>query len=162
MINEIMKMRDSLLAQINAQFDLLIARLENPHENGEPIALEQTLPLTIAPRTFIKTKPTAVLFGSERVDVKTWREVYKVILKRCNADPKYHEGLMYLRNKTAGKVRIYLSDSPDGMTRPLKIDDNLFAECHYGTETLIHILCKRILDCIGFDYSGISVVLKRS
>jgi hypothetical protein len=139
-VNEIMKMRDSLIAQINAQFDFIIARLENPHENSEPITLERTLPLTVAPNIFIKTKAVAVLFGDERVEVKNWRGVCKTILQRCNESPAHHENLMKLRNRTAGKVRVFLSDKPDSMKRPLKIADDLYVESQYGNETLIHIL----------------------
>jgi hypothetical protein len=40
---------------------------------------------------------------------------------------------MYLRNKTAGKVRAFLSDRPDKMSRPLMIDDGLYGETHYGS-----------------------------
>jgi hypothetical protein len=86
--------------------------------------------------------------------------VYEVILKRCNQDKKYHEKLMYLRNKTAGKCRVFLSDKPDGMKRPLKIDDDLYGEIHYGTQTLIHILVNRILSPVGFDCFGISIAIK--
>jgi len=101
-----------------------------------------------------------VLFGEERVSVKSWREVYKVVLGRCNENPEHHERLMYLRNKTAGKVRVFLSDSPAGMIRPIRIDEDMYGETHYGSATLVHILCKRILEYTGFDYRNISVVLK--
>ena len=123
-------------------------------------AYERIWPLTTTPHYFIGTKPTAVLFSEERVEVKSWRGVYAAVIKRCNDDPKGHEKLMYLRNKTAGKVRKFLSDKPDGMSRSYKIDTDLYGEVHYGTETLMHILCKRILDYTGFDYRDISIVLK--
>ena len=121
---------------------------------------EYTYPLNIEPYVFVGKKPAAVLFGEERVDVKSWCDVYRVILTRCNDNPEHHERLMYLRNKTAGKCRVFLSDNPIGMTRPLKIDEGLYGETHYGSQTLMHILCKRILDYTGFDYSGIKIALK--
>jgi hypothetical protein len=123
-------------------------------------AYEWSYPLTTPPYLFIGRKPAAVLFGGERVEVKTWRGVYAAVIKRCNDDPKGHERLMYLRNKTAGKVRIFLSDKPDGMSCAYKIDTDLYGEIHYGSSTLMHILCKRILDYTGFDYSGVSIVLR--
>jgi len=122
--------------------------------------IEHTYPLTVTPYLFVGKKPTAVLFGDERIEVKSWREVYTRILKRCNDNPENHERLMYLRNKTAGKVRGFLSDNPDGMTRPHRIDEDMYGETHYGTQTLIHILCKRILDPARFNYSHIRIVLK--
>jgi hypothetical protein len=67
---------------------------------------------------------------------------------------------MELRGRLAGKCRVFLSDSPDGMTRPLKVDTGMWAETHYGSETLMHILTKRILDPAGFNYSNISVIVQ--
>ena len=121
---------------------------------------EFTYPLTIEPYVFVGKKPTAVLFSDERIEAKTWRGVYEAVLKRCNNDPQCHEMLMYLRNKTAGKIRMFLSDKPDGMRRPCRIDADIYGETHYGSATLMHILCKRILDYTGFDYRDIKIVLK--
>ena len=121
---------------------------------------EVIYPLTIKPYVFVGKKPVAMLFGEERVEVKTWRQVYAVILKRCNDDSAHHEKLMYLRDKAAGKVRMFLSGSSDGMTRPLMIDDELYGETHYGSETLMHILVNHILNPAQFDCSGIYIIIK--
>ena len=121
---------------------------------------EYILPLSINSSIFIGKKPVAVIFGDERVVVKTWREVYTVILKRCNSYPRHHETLMELRGRIAGKIRVFLSDSPKTMRSPIKIDEDMYAESHYGAATLIHILTIRILKPVGFDYSKISIVLK--
>jgi hypothetical protein len=122
---------------------------------------EYVYPLSITPHIFIGKKPVAVLFGEERVEVKTWRQVYAVIIGRCNQEPACHEMLMYLRNKVAGKVRVFLSDRPDGMRRPFMVDNSIFAECHYGTATLLHILTIRILTPARFDYSNIRIAINR-
>ncbi len=121
---------------------------------------EYVYPLSVPPHIFIGKKPAAVLFGEERVEVKTWTQVYAAVIGRCNQDPAGHEMLMYLRNKAAGKVRVFISDSPAGMRRPLKVDEGIFCEVHYGTETLLHILTIRILKPARFDYSGIRVALR--
>ena len=121
---------------------------------------EVIYPLTIKPYVFVGKKPVAVLFGEERVEVKTWRQVYAVILKRCNDSPVHHKCLMYLRGKTAGKVRVFLSKSPDRMRSPVMIDKDMYGETHYGSETLMHILVNRILTPAGFDCSDIYVVIK--
>jgi hypothetical protein len=102
-------------------------------------------PLTTPSYLFVGRKLAAVFFGGELVEVKTWRGVYSVIIGRCNQDPRGHEKLMYLRNKAAGKVRKFLSDKPDGMTRPHRIDEDLWGEVHYGSATLHHILLNQIL-----------------
>ena len=121
---------------------------------------EIVCPLTVKPNLFVGKKPVAVLFGDERVEVKSWRQVYAVILGRCNDDPVHHERLMYLRNKAAGKVRKFLSDSPDGMSSPLKIDEDMYGETHYGSETMMHILVNHILKPAHFDYSNIHIAIK--
>jgi hypothetical protein len=121
---------------------------------------ELIFPITIDSNMFINRKPIAILFGKERLEVKTWTQVYTVILKRCNSNPTYHEKLMYLRNKVRGKCRVFLSDTSDGMRRPAKIDEDMYGETHYGSATLMHILLNRILTYTGFDSSNIRVVIK--
>lgn len=126
-----------------------------------PTEQTQQVPLSTKPYIFIGRKPAAILFGEERVDVLTWVEAYTVIIKRCNSDPDCHERLMYLRNKAGGKFRVFLSDKPDGMRRPVEIDDNLYGECHYGSEALMHILVNQILAHTNFDCSNVSIIIKR-
>jgi len=92
---------------------------------------EYVYPITVETYFFIGKKATAVYFGKERVAVKNWREVFKLLLRTCNKEN--HDNLMYLRNKVAGKCRVFLSDKPDGMVRPFKLDDDLFADSgQYG------------------------------
>ena len=159
-IEDLTKARDCLTKIINEDFDRLIANLENPDLDVEDAEYELTYPLLADPSIFIGRKPAAVLFGQERVTAKSWRDVYGTILARCNENPKNHETLMYLRNKAAGKCRVFLSDSPDGMTRPLKIDTDLWGETHYGSQTLMYILVERILSPVCFDCSDINIVIK--
>ena len=119
---------------------------------------ERIYSLYTPPHYFVGTKPTAVIFGEERVDVKSWREVAYVVLKRCNEE--HSERLMYLRNKVAGKVRVIFADNPDNMRRPLKIADEMYMETHYGSQTLMYILVDLILKYTGFDYSNIKIIIK--
>jgi len=119
---------------------------------------ERTYSLDTPPYIFVGTKPTTVVFGEERVDVKTWREVAYVVLKRCNEE--HGERLMYLRNKVIGKVRVIFADNPDGMRRPLKITDDMFMETHYGSQTLMYILVNLILKHTGFDYTNIKIIIR--
>ena len=156
---EIKKAHESIKSIINDTFDRLLLTLDGKETNDSPI--EYAYPLKTNTNLFIGKKPAAVLFGKERIEVKTWRDVYEIILKRCNKDEKHHEMLMYLRNKVSGKCRVFLSDKPDGMNRPLKIDEDIYGEIHYGSATLLHILMNRILDPVGFDCSDIKIALKR-
>ena len=113
--------------------------------------------ISIHPSIFVGKKPVAVYFGDERVPVTKWTSVYKVIMQRCIQDPLYHDRLMELRNRLGGKVRVFISDKPDGMTRPMEICTGLYGETHYGSQTLMHILVNIILKAIRYDYSDISV-----
>jgi hypothetical protein len=118
---------------------------------------EISYPLTAHPSIFVGQKPVAVLFGRERVGVKTWRQVVSVILTRCNSE--HHERMMYLCDKVHGKVRTILSASDSGMRRPLKIDENMYIETQYGSQTMMYIVCRLILAYTSFDYSDIHIVI---
>jgi hypothetical protein len=111
------------------------------------------------PYHFIGTRPTAVMFGNERVEVKTWKQVAGVILKRCHDERG--DALMNLRNKVSGRVRMIFADKPDGMRNPLKITEDAYLESHYGSQTLMYIVKDLILDNTGFDYSNITIAVKR-
>jgi hypothetical protein len=95
-------------------------------------------PLSCDADVFIGRTALAVFFGEETVAVKTRKQVFTAILIRCNQECR--ENLMYLRGKTSGKVRLFLSDKPDGMRNPVKLDDELYTESgNYGAATMIHI-----------------------
>ena len=119
---------------------------------------EWTCSLTTPPYYFVGTKPTAILFGEERKGVKSWREVAHIILKQCYDENR--DSLMNLRNKVIGRVRVILSDTPDGMRRPMKIVDDMYMETHYGSQTLMYILVELILKYTKFDYSNIQIQFK--
>ena len=157
-IAEIKKACEALKISINATFDRLILTLGG--EEAMDLPTEYTYPFTADTNIFINTKPAAVLFGEERVEANNWRKVYAAIMARCNTETQCHDNLMYLRDKVAGRDRILLSHSPDGMRRPLKIDEDMYAEVCYGTATLLYILRDRILAPACFDYSGVSIIIK--
>jgi len=154
---ELKNLRENLLSIVNTSIDSLIARLESGEDIEIGTSSIVTYPLNVTPALFKGMKPIAILFGEERVAVKNWRTVCTEILQRCIADPDRHADLLYLRNKIAGRVRVMLSDKPDGMNRPLKLTDELYMETFYDTEWLIRILTKELLDNARFDYSDISI-----
>ena len=120
----------------------------------------QTLPIYIHSSIFVGKKPVAVIFGEETEPAHTWTKVYKVILQRAIQDPIYYERLMNLRGRLAGKVRVFISDNPNYMTRAVKNADDLYGEAHYGSATLMHILVNIILKAMYYDYSFIKIVIK--
>ena len=112
--------------------------------------------LNTSPWQFRRKKPIAVVFDSSRMPVRTWREVYTQILRRC--DREKHDELLQLRNKIAGRKRVFLSDKPDEMDSPIKIAEALYAEAYFDTEYLVRTL-RHILGAAGCDYSGISIAI---
>ena len=138
------------VAQLRADVEL---RAES-YENIYPFAMDGAI--------FKGTKPTRLLFGeTDQIDVRSWKMVFCEILEHCNDDPEKHVALMNLRGKVSGRDRVLLSKSSEGMRSPHKIANNLYVETHYDTETLHHILTKRILDPIGYDYSHIQVTVRK-
>ena len=156
--------RVQLLALVNNSIDSLADRLNS----GEPLtedgsfATETTYPLSANPALFKGTKPTAIFFGEEKIEVKTWRKAYTIILQRCAAIPKHRDRLMYLRNKITGRSRTFLSDTPDGMDAPIEIAEGIYAESYLDTEWLIRLLTTEILHHAHYDYSDISVSVTTS
>jgi len=161
-----MKNKESILAEIEAMRPMLHQLIDDRFDamraailGGETIEpQEHAYPLSFSPYFFKGKKPIAILFGEERVEVRTWQKVYAEILHRCNAEK--HEVLMELRGKISGRDRTILSARAEGMTRSLKLAEDMFVETFYDTQGLIYVLTKRILDAVGYDYGNISVVLK--
>ena len=79
------------------------------------------------------------------------------ILQDCNADPTMHTYLMELRGKVMGRQRTILAASPEKMHAPLEIDKELYMESYYDTASLLYVLKNRVLDEVGYNYSGIRV-----
>lgn len=155
--------RNQVIREIDAMFLELIEKLESNFEEAEAESNENydsIYPISFNAAEFKGKKPTSVIFGRERVPVLTWRMVFEKIMERCNANVDKHTELMNLRSKISGKARIILSDKPDGMRTPMKIAHKLYAETHYDTPTLLHVLLHRILDPVKYDYSNIYVTVK--
>ena len=116
--------------------------------------------LNVHPSIFVGKKPVSVIIDGERIPVNTWRKVYKEVLQDCIKDPARHKLLMELRGRISGQQRQFISASPDKMSSPLEISEGLYAEVHYGSETLMHILTIRVLKPLGYDYSNIKIEIK--
>jgi len=164
---ELNKIRQSMIDVINNSFDRIIAGLGEDsadnanNENPMPELSEWKMSLKTNPVLFRKQKTLAVMFGEERVPVKSWAGVVVAVLTHCIQDPVYHDKLMKLRGRIAGKERFFIAENPSDMKRPKEICEGLYVEVMYGSETLMHILVNRILRAIGYDCSDIYVVLKQ-
>lgn len=164
-IQELQNFRTQLIQEINVTFDRMIQNLRTEQAPTGQVAevreYESLYPLTAATGIFKGKKPTGVRFpDGTREDVRTWKNVVKVILGRCNKVLTNHKNLENLCGKVAGRERVFLAARPDGMRSPLKIDDKIYIETHYDTETLLRILTTRILEPINYDYSGITLTIR--
>jgi hypothetical protein len=154
------EMREQLIALINRRTDEVRDAVMSGKTGGTGRGRTEagrTYPLSGDTRWFKGMKPTVLAIGSEDIEVKTWRQVYTEILTRCDAE--CHDRLMSLRHIVAGKKRVMLADSPNGMYTPVKICEGLYAEAHYDSDTLFSILKRLMLDPAGFDYSDISITV---
>ncbi len=147
---------------IDEQYDALIKKIES----GEPITISKYTPermsLMTSPRLFKGHKPSEIIFPDGRsVETKTWREAVTDILQDCNADEQMHDTLMYLRGRTAGRLRYILSHDPEELDVPLKIDEGLYFEGKFDTEYLLKMLTERVLKPSGYPCQDITVVLRQ-
>jgi len=166
LLAEVEQARQSVIDMVNITFNRLIAYL-GPHREIDCFADEyntslgeQIVPLSSNPVIFKGRRPIAVAFGNEIEHVKSWRDVLSIVLCRCNDDPHYHKKLRDLRGKLMGKVRVFLSDKPDNLTKPVIIDDDLYIEAHHSAEAMMRLLVVKILAVIRYDCSDIKIVMK--
>jgi len=163
-IQEIQRIYGQVI-EVEAALLELIRKVENNTATVERRRSEEyevIYPLSMNPAVFKGKKPTAVIFGNERVNVHTWQMMLKEIIRRCDAEPEKHKALMNLRDKISGRERIILSAKKSNMRRPFEIGTRLYIETHYDTETLLRVLLNRVLDEIGFDYSNITVAVRNT
>jgi hypothetical protein len=162
-MQEIQNSQSEIMHKIDSVFAALIQKLENGEVTGENISAqsyETTYPIMINPAIFKGKKPTALIFGDEQVELRTWKMVAEEILKRCNNDPEKHVALMNLRGRLSGRERVFLAKESANMLSPKKIDANLYMETNYDAETLMRILTTRILGAVDYDCTGISVTVR--
>ena len=154
LISAIESWREQLHELIDQRLDEAIQQIQH---GGSLRDLIHYHPLSMGGHILKGTKPVSVRFSDGRKEqTRTWKEVAAVVLKDCNSSPVMHERLMDLREKVHGRDRVILGATPV-MDVPIKIDEDLYFESKYDTETLIHVLTERLLRPIGYDFSGIDI-----
>jgi len=159
-INDIRKRQDEIIVMINSTFDEIIrevARLNNC-DVIEINEYEVKHPLTNT-AGFKSKKVIAVIMNGERIIAPTWKNVVKIILSDALKNEEKRNKLYHLRDRILGRSRTRLSSNDSEMRSPLKLDNDLYVETHYDTETLMNLLIQ-ILNQISYDYSGIQIVIK--
>lgn len=150
--------RTRLHRLIDERYDELLECLTS----GKSISTKpRELPLNVYPSQFKGEKPARLtLPDGQTIPTPTWKSVALAVLKACNNEPEMHQRLMNIRGSVAGRTRFILSDTPTDMNVPLEIDEGLYFEGKFDSEYMMKMLTKRILDRIGYDYSGITVTLR--
>ncbi|MBQ9990465.1 MAG: hypothetical protein IJP31_05930 [Lachnospiraceae bacterium] len=163
-IQELQNLRTQLIQEINLSFDHIIQNLRMQESTIRKEDVEESeIEYVLAESTghFKGEKPVGVILpNGNRVYVRTWKKVVEAILQDCIKNPTIRIKLENLRGKVGGRERVFLADRPDTMRGPLKIDNHIFMETHYDTETLLRILTTHILRPINYDYSRIKIVVR--
>ena len=157
-LSQLEDLRSELHSMVDARVDGCIQHILR----GGVLDIAPTLPLTADPSVFKGEKPESILFPDGReVKTPTWKTAVLTIMQDCNEDPMMHTHLMELRGKVLGRQRAILAASPEKMHAPLEIAKDLYMESYYDTGTLLYVLKNRVLDEVGYNYSGIRVQFRQ-
>lgn len=153
------KAREELLKIVNQRCDAIIRMYQNGEQGISAASETRECELAwISPAALKGKKPTGIKFQSgETIETSTWKKTVQTILKHCNEQPDMHERLLELRGKAFGRRRVILGKSPEEMDVPIKIDEGLYFEAKFDTEALITMMTKKVLEPVGYDYSGIKI-----
>lgn len=147
LLKELERMRMKMIRSINCDYDNLRMKLTGEEVVPAPIHMDN-------PNRFIGTKPVKLYIGSDEFSVSKWSEVAYFTLCKLNAER--HEEIREVAGRFSGKKRKILGNSADAMDRALKIDEDLYFELHFGTESMLTLLLK-ICKYVDFDIDDILV-----
>ncbi|MFR9310084.1 hypothetical protein [Hydrogeniiclostridium mannosilyticum] len=151
------QIRKELHEMVDEQVDAFLFRMECGETKSD---LKFTSSLLIPTSYFKGKKPLSVIYPDGRqVAASTWKKVILELLKNCAADDVMHKRLSEISGKVFGRDRIILGETSKGMDSPIKIDDGIYMETKFDTESLLKVLTGRIFNAVGYDYSGIRLEL---
>ena len=157
-LSQLESLRSELHSMVDARVDGCIQHVLH----GGVLDIAPIMPLTASSVAFKGKKPESILFPDGReVKTPTWKAAVLAIMQDCNEYPMMHTHLMELRGKVLGRQRAILAASPEKMHAPLEIDKDLYMESYYDTGTLLYVLKNRVLDEVGYNYSGIRVQFRQ-
>lgn len=158
-INTVEELRIKMHQDIDLKCDSIIERIKSGESLSESDnCIEKTMPLNSLSTFFKGKKITAVNFSDGReIAVSKWKEAVQIILQDCNSDEAMHNALIDICGKVYGKSRVLFADTPADMVAPIQIDGDMYLETKFDVESLLNVLKNRILDFVGYDYSGISI-----
>lgn len=151
--------------RMEQKLNLLIAELEHTDALGrgqQAPDFEEVYSLSMGPAFFKGKRPASIIFpDGRRLATPTWKKFVAAMMEDCNRDPDRHHTLMVMRNWVQGRDRTLLGKSAERMRSPIMIDDGLYLETHYDTESLLRITTERILKAVGYNYSNIQVTIRK-
>lgn len=152
-------MRAELIQMVNSRCDELIELVLNGNLESDMTVKEKEYSLSWDMFYLLKgKKPLAIKFADGReVGTLTWKSVAITILQYFNSNPAIHEKMMQLRQNISGKQRIILGRNDANMDVPLKIDEELYFESKFDTETLLRVLTQRVLEPTGCNLQEITI-----
>ena len=166
-IQELQQLRETLIREIDEGINQIIEKLQKEGQIVEKSdkrtvqPYEAIYPLGVGTGIFKGKRPIGIIFADgHRTENPTWKSVMEELLKDCCKDSARRQMLMDLRGKVLGRNRVLLGSETGKMRSPVKIEDALYVETHYDTETLLRILTTRILDAVGYDYRGVKIAVK--
>lgn len=162
---ELQRLKEELIREIDEKIEQVVKELQKEQQDmpqkGGVKPYESIYPLHVGTGIYKGKRPTGVVFADgRRIDCPTWKRVMEEILKDCCKDEEKRRALMDLRGKILGRNRVLVGSETGKMRSPIKIDEALYVETHYDAETLLRILTTRILDKVGYDYSGIRIAVQ--
>lgn len=155
--------REQIHRLVDERFDGLLCNLILGGETEKFRAEEGCLlPFASPPATFKGERPASVILHGVEIEAGTWKKAVLAILRDCAADPQCYERMIELRGRVNGNFRPLLSDHPESMASPLKIDAGLYWESKFDTEALLGNLTEKLLDQVGYNYQDIVIRLRTS
>lgn len=155
--------REQLHRLVDERLDGLLCDLILGEEAEKFHAEEgRLLPFVSPPAMFKGERPASVILHGVEIEATTWKKVVLAILRDCAAHPQCHKRMMELRGRVNGNFRPLLSDHPEGMASPLKIDAGMYWESKFDTEALLGNLTEKLLEQVGYDYQNIVIRFRTS
>ena len=159
-LTDLEEMRAQLHEKVDRSVDEMIEQIRAGEELtfGVSEALPQSRYLFGNLSEFKGKKPLSVTLPDGRiVETRTWKQLATEILRDCNGVAEMHGRLLEMSGKVFGRDRVILGGDAGQMDVPLKIDDDLYMEGKFDTESLLYVLTERVLRPAGYDYSGIRI-----
>lgn len=114
------------------------------------------LSLMMSPKQFKGLRPSAIIYSNGRKEtVRTWRDAVEKLLKDCDA--KMHDRLSAIVEDMQGRTRPIMAHTAEELKNPMRIGEGIYMESRYDTESLIHIMTKRIFNALDYEYSEIKI-----